>query len=89
MTIVTSTIAGAASAAAAATVVVAVLKDTPQHLDSLARARWLGLFVGLLLGIAVWIWTGVFVLGIVVLAAGITVGSGIARGRSRMRSSDY
>lgn len=89
MTIVTNAIAGAASAAAAATVVIAVRKETRSGIDLLTRARWFGLLVGSLLGIAVWIWTGAFVLGIVVLAVGMTVGSGIARRRAtRSRSSD-
>jgi hypothetical protein len=49
----------------------------------MAGARWTGLLVGLLLGYAVWIWTDSFVLWIVILAMGMTVGSGIARSRAR------
>jgi hypothetical protein len=81
---------GIAAAAAAAAVVVVARRRQPSAnssrsrvSDSVALAMRVGMLVGTLVGLAVWYWTKKPVLGILVLATGMTIGSGIARRRAR------
>ncbi|MGA9597859.1 MAG: hypothetical protein WBV06_17015 [Acidimicrobiia bacterium] len=88
--VISSGLAAAAAAAAAAAVVIVARRRQPSPSsnrsrisDSVALAMRVGMLVGMLVGLAVWYWTKKPDLGILVMATGVTIGSGIARRRAR------